>query len=93
MIRVQPGARAARLLGWGDDGALRMSVREPAKEGRANQAVVALLAASLGVSRSRVRLSRGAASRLKRVEIEGCPQEELERRVAAALAAAERAER
>jgi uncharacterized protein YggU (UPF0235/DUF167 family) len=50
---------------------LRLRVRAIADGGEANRAVTELLAKSLGVSKARVRLVSGAASRLKQVAIDG----------------------
>ncbi len=44
-------------------------VREPATEGKANKAVAELLAAHLGVPKSRVNLIGGATSRTKRFRV------------------------
>jgi uncharacterized protein (TIGR00251 family) len=49
-------------------------VREPPEEGRANQALCALLAAKLGVPVSHVRLTAGAKGRLKQVAVTGEPE-------------------
>ncbi len=49
-------------------------VREPPENGRANDALCALLAAKLETPASRVRLTAGAKSRLKRVAVSGDPQ-------------------
>jgi uncharacterized protein YggU (UPF0235/DUF167 family) len=48
-------------------------------EGKANRALVALLALRLGVAPSHVRLLRGEGSRYKLVEIDGLSQTETER--------------
>lgn len=88
-VRVQPGAAADALEGRRADGALKVRVRAPALEGRANEAVEALLAKRLGMRRSQVRVSRGVTARTKVVEFAGLDPAELERRLAAALLAAE----
>lgn len=90
-VRVQPGAREAALMGREADGVWKVKVREPAREGRANEAVERLLAERIGVPRRAVRVIRGAASRSKLVEVEGLGPEALETRLAAALAAEEQA--
>jgi uncharacterized protein YggU (UPF0235/DUF167 family) len=87
MVRVHPGARAEGLGGRMADGAIKVKVTEPAQEGRANQAVEALLARRLGVSRSALRVVRGRTSRTKVVEVHGLDAEELATRLQAALAA------
>lgn len=53
---------------------LKVRVRAIADGGEANRAVTELLARSLGVSRSCVRLLSGATSRLKQVAVEGDPK-------------------
>jgi uncharacterized protein (TIGR00251 family) len=52
-----------------DDGALEVWVRAPAVEGRANQAVLALLAARLRLRPRTVTLVRGEHGRQKLVEL------------------------
>ena len=87
-MRVQPGARrealrrpAARAGQW------KLAVSAPPEDGRANEAVVELLAGLLGVKRRQVSVARGASPRAaKQVEIEGMSAAEAERRLAAALA-------
>ncbi len=82
-IRVQVTPRAARseLLGW-RDGVLRLRVTAPPVEGRANEAVVRLLSAALGVPRSRVAVVSGMSGRQKLVQVEGLGEQEVRRRLA-----------
>jgi uncharacterized protein YggU (UPF0235/DUF167 family) len=68
-VRVKPGSRKGPLVDIGADGALTIYVREPAIEGKANDAAVKLLAAHLGVPRRRLELISGATSRVKRFRI------------------------
>ena len=67
-IRVTPRA-AANAVGGERDGVLLVRVTAPPVEGKANDAVVALLAKALGVPRGAVRVERGAAARTKRVSV------------------------
>lgn len=69
VVQVKPGSRKGPLVETGADGTLTVYVREPAVEGKANQAVLRLLAEHFGVPRSRVRLISGATARLKRFRI------------------------
>jgi uncharacterized protein (TIGR00251 family) len=69
VVRVKPGSRKGPLVETGADGELTIYVREPAVEGKANDAVVRLLAEHLGVQRGRVELTSGATSRIKRFRI------------------------
>lgn len=86
-VRVHPGARRAGLTGWMDDGALKLAVAAPPEGGRANEAVVELLADTLGVARRQVTVARGLSARAKTVEIDGLDEAEVRRRVDAALRA------
>lgn len=52
------------------DGALVVRVREPARSGRATEAALRSLAASIGVPRERLRLRTGATSRRKIIEVD-----------------------
>lgn len=63
-VRVQPKARASVIVGW-QAGALRVRVTAAPEDGRANRAVIELLAEALCVSPSSIALVRGATSRDK----------------------------
>ena len=58
-------------MGGTHDGSLVIRVREPATDGRANRAVVEAVAHALGVARGAVRITGGASSRRKVVEVDG----------------------
>jgi uncharacterized protein len=79
-LRVAPGAARAEIVGRHGD-AWKVRVPAAPERGRANDAVVALLAAALGVSDHDVRLVSGHASRDKIVEIGGLAADEAERRL------------
>jgi uncharacterized protein (TIGR00251 family) len=53
---------------------VKVRVRAIAEGGEANRAVTELLAKSLGVSKSHVRLLSGATSRMKLVAVDGDPK-------------------
>ncbi len=67
------------------DGTLKLEVGEPPADGRANRAVVKLLAAILGVREAAVRVARGQGSRAKRVEVDGLDEADVRSRITAAL--------
>jgi hypothetical protein len=67
-VTVKPQSRIEQVSRL-DDGSLLVRVREPAKENRANQAVVAAVAGFYGVPKSSLRLVSGARSRHKVLEI------------------------
>jgi uncharacterized protein (TIGR00251 family) len=77
-IRVQPGAKAERVAGL-TAGEWKIAVTAPPVEGKANQACIEFFARGLRRPRSAVRIVAGAASRRKRIEIEGVAQETLDR--------------
>ncbi|MGW5385663.1 DUF167 domain-containing protein [Nocardia sp. NPDC003963] len=67
---ITPNSRKGPLVETLTDGTLRLWVRAPAVEGRANRAAAELLADHLGVPKSAVRLTGGATSRYKRFEVD-----------------------
>jgi hypothetical protein len=67
-LRVTPGARVEALEVA--EGRLLAKVRAKPEDGKANDAVIALVAAALGVGTSRVRLLRGGTSREKLLAVE-----------------------
>ena len=65
-VHVQPNAKRSEICGLHGD-ALKVRVAAQPAGGRANEALVAILAGALGVPKSRVRVVKGAASRHKTV--------------------------
>lgn len=69
-IKVQARARREEVVGV-HAGLLRIRVTAPPVEGRANEAVVALLAQHLRVPQSSIKIAAGAQTPIKRVEVLG----------------------
>lgn len=69
VVRVKPGSRKGPLVEPGADGELTIYVRHRPVDGKANAAVIRLLAEYLGVPRGDVQLVSGATSRLKRFRV------------------------
>jgi uncharacterized protein YggU (UPF0235/DUF167 family) len=69
-VRVKPGSRKGPLVEVGADGELTVYVPERAVDGKANEAVVRLLAIHLDVPSSRVHLIGGMTARVKRFRID-----------------------
>jgi uncharacterized protein (TIGR00251 family) len=67
-VHVQPGARRAAVVGLHGD-ALKVRVTARPVDGRANQAVLALVASALDLPTSSVTLVSGTTSRRKRLRI------------------------
>jgi uncharacterized protein (TIGR00251 family) len=82
-LRVTPSASRDAVLGWQGD-VLRVQVRAPAQRGKANDALLRLLAAALGVERRRLRIVRGETSRQKVVSVDGLGEAEIRARLGAA---------
>lgn len=69
-VRVQPRASKDEIAGE-IGGALKVRLQAPAVEGRANEALIELLAQLLKTPKSAVRILSGDRSRTKRIEIGG----------------------
>ncbi len=74
-VRLTPRGGRDAVEGWaiGADGRpfLKARVAAPPVEGEANAALTALLAKTLRVAKSAVRIASGDTARLKQVEVEG----------------------
>lgn len=88
-LRVQPGAGRDQVVGLVADAtgavALKLKIAAPPEDGRANAAVLALLAKALGLPKSALSLVKGERDRGKVVAIAGDPAA-LEPRIGAWLA-------
>ena len=95
-VRVVPRARRPGVGGMRRDAAgralLELRVSAPPEKGRANRAVVELVAELLGVPARAVRIQSGESARNKRLFVEG-PADALAQRLAAALEAGARISR
>jgi hypothetical protein len=69
-VRVTPRASQSVVAGWDGD-LLRLRVTAAPTDGNANAAVVALLAKTLSLPRSSVRIVAGATSRTKIIDVDG----------------------
>jgi len=82
-LKVTPSARRDAVVGWQAD-VLHVHVRAPAQRGKANDAVLRLLAAALAIDRRRLRIVRGETSRQKVVSVDGLDEAEIRARLASA---------
>jgi uncharacterized protein (TIGR00251 family) len=79
-LRVSPGSRRTELVGrYGDRWKVRVAV--PPEGGRANDAVLDLLAKRLGLPRRALSIVSGRSAQDKVVEMSGIDQQETERRL------------
>src|SRR5207253_6114468 len=75
-VRMQPRASKDEISGE-MAGALKVRLRAPAVEDRANEALVEFLAQLLKTPRSAVRILSGERSRTKRMQIHGVTRSEI----------------
>lgn len=84
-IEVVPRSSRDVVVGWIGE-ALKVRVTAPPDRGRANEAVVRLMADTLELRPSRIRIATGPKSRRKVLEIEELDDAEVRRRIDAAIA-------
>jgi uncharacterized protein len=76
-VKVKPDSRTEEISQEGDS--FIVKVREPPAEGKANEAVIKLLAGHFGVPQSQIKILSGFRSRNKVIEVaeEQCSEIEL----------------
>lgn len=79
-VRVSPRASQNRILR--DESGIRVYVTAAPTDGEANEAVQALLAKQLKISKSSVQLARGETARNKIFDIDGLTVDEILQRIA-----------
>ncbi len=83
-LRVVPNASRDQLVGRHGT-ALKVKLRAPAVEGKANAALLDFVAAALGIKAGALTLASGEKSRTKRLAVFGLTQAEVDARIEAAL--------
>ncbi len=79
-VQAQPGARRNGVVGV-HNGRLKVATTQVAEKGKANRALLQVLAAALGVARSTVTLVSGESSPLKEFCVCGIAPEEVRARL------------
>lgn len=67
-LHIQPGAKKTEVVGLHGD-ALKVRLAAPPVDGKANEALIAFIADTLGVAKARVSLVSGMTSRAKRLRV------------------------
>jgi uncharacterized protein len=67
-VKVKPGSRDEALVEQ-DDGTWLARVKAPPVDGKANAALIALVAAHFGLRKAQVSIKSGASARMKRVQL------------------------
>ena len=80
-LKVVPGSSRDSIAGWLDD-ALKIKVKAPPEAGKANAAVINLLAAELGVPAKNITIISGHGNPNKTVEILGLDSQQIDDRLA-----------
>ena len=87
-VRAQPGAKRNAIVGEHDQ-MLKVAVTQVAENGKANDAIILLLAKQFRLAKSRITLLAGATNRQKRFLIVGVTQAELQESLAELLGSSE----
>lgn len=83
-VRAQPGAKANAVRGE-QAGALKVAVTQIAEKGKANQALIEVLADALDLKRSQIELVSGETQREKKFLIRGITREELRTKIISSI--------
>jgi len=78
-VRVQPGAKRTVILGVYEDSEqpqLKIALKAPPIDGRANEALIAFLAETLNLPRTAISIAHGETSRSKLVLLTGISKSE-----------------
>jgi uncharacterized protein (TIGR00251 family) len=73
-VKVVPGSSRNQIVGWLGD-ALKIKVTAPPEKGKANEAVIELLAETLGIDADAIQIESGHWSPSKIVAITGMDDE------------------
>ncbi len=68
LVHAQPGASRTRVVGLHGD-ALKISIKAPPVDGKANAAIIEFIAGALGVPTRSIEIAAGTTHRRKRVLI------------------------
>jgi uncharacterized protein (TIGR00251 family) len=86
-VKAIPNAPQDRIAGWAGE-VLRVKVRSPALEGRANESLCRFLAGELGLPRGSVTLLLGEKSRQKVLQVRGMDEHGVRARLGGPVAGA-----
>ncbi len=80
-VKVVPGASRSRVLGI-LDGALKVAVAAPPEKGKANKALIKILAETFDLPKNRVSIEQGQSSHHKIVLLHGADADHVRNRLA-----------
>ena len=80
-VRVSPKSQKGFVVGWMDDGALKVKVLSAPEGGRANIELLRVVAEELKIPVRNVSIESGSSSTTKTLKILGLEEEEVRRRI------------
>jgi uncharacterized protein (TIGR00251 family) len=75
-VKLLPRSSRAEIIGM-ENKLLKVKVTSPPVDGKANKALIQLLAKTLGISKGRVEIISGKSSRLKTIRIHGLSEKDI----------------
>ncbi len=81
-VRVSPNAKRSGIEGTWRENMLKIALRAPAVDGKANEALIDFLADLLHVKKRLITIVHGQTSREKKVLLQECRQEDIYRIIA-----------
>lgn len=79
-VHVVPNAKVAKVVGE-HGGAIKLKLRAPAVEGKANAALIEFLANQLGIPQRQIVIEGGEKSRDKLIRIDGLSADDVRRQL------------
>ncbi len=76
-VKAVPNSSKNEIVGLFED-ALKIKIKAPAVENKANLELVKFLAKEIGVPKSSIELAAGATSKIKYVKVSDCPVDKFE---------------
>ncbi len=71
LVVLQPGAKKNELVGFtGDPARLKIKIKAPPVEGKANKALIAFLSKTIGLRKNQIALRRGELSKHKDILVD-----------------------
>ena len=77
-VKVKPNSKIDEII-RDANGLLKVKIKAPAVEGKANKYLVAYLAAILGISKSKITLLKGSTNQHKTLNIEAIEEDVMKR--------------
>lgn len=78
LVQVHPGAKKNQILRF-EGGIWHLKIAAPPVEGKANKELIEFLSKTLGVSKSRITIEKGATIRRKLIVVEGMTEAEVKK--------------